>query len=238
VEERTVLEHIGEMRSRLLRILAVFGFFAVIGFFLSRDIIGFVSKALAPREFGVELVVSHPMDFLLAEINIAVLFGLLLSSPYIVYHIYSFAKPAFRKDEKRIFTLSVVSGAFLFVAGLLFGYFVILKFTIWFLAGLAQGAGVMNLWNLNVFITFAFLLTLIMGFVFLMPVFIVAFIRIGVIDTNMLKDNRPYVIVGVFIFAAVISPPDPFSQIIVALPMLALFEASILVSRVSEKRIR
>ena len=230
-ENKSVIEHIAELRSGLIMILIAWGLFSVIGFLLAPRIIDFIGSNLAPRDFGVELVVSHPMDFLMAEINIAILLGLFLSSPVIIYQLYRFVRPAFRRNERRVFAYAAASGVFLFVLGLLFGYFVILRFTVWFLAGLSQTSGILNLWNLNLFVSFVFLLTTAMGIVFLLPVVTVGLVKTGIIDTAFLRDNRPYVIVGIFILAAVISPPDPFSQVIVAVPVLILYELSILIAR-------
>jgi sec-independent protein translocase protein TatC len=230
-EKKAVIEHIGELRSGLIRVFIVWGILSVLGFLLAPRIIGFISTSLAPGEFGVRLVVSHPMDFLMAEISIAILFGFVLSLPAIIYQAYAFTRPAFRRSERRLFAYAAVSGLLLFVLGMLFGYFVILKFTVWFLAGLSQPAGVLNLWNLNLFVSFAFLLVTAMGLVFILPVVTVALVRAGITDTGFLRENRPYAIIGIFILAAVISPPDPFSQVIVAVPVIVLYEMSIIVAR-------
>lgn len=230
-EKKAVIEHIGELRSGLIRVFIVWGVLSALGFLLAPGIIGFISSSLAPEEFGVRVVVSHPMDFLMAEINIAVLFGLVLSLPAMIYQAYAFARPALRRRERGVFAWAAVSGLMLFVLGMLFGYFVMLRFTVWFLAGLSQPAGVLNLWNLNLFVSFAFLLVTAMGMVFMLPVATVALVRSGITDTGFLRENRPYMVVGIFVLAAVISPPDPFSQVIVAAPVLILYELSILVAR-------
>jgi len=233
-EKRSVLEHIEELRARLIRILVFFTGFAVIGFILSPRLISYFTD-LFPADLGVRLVVSHPMDFLLTQVNIAIFTGFLLSTPAIIYEVFSFSRPAFHRKERKLFACIVVSSTGLFLLGLVFGYFILLRFTLWFLAGLSYSAGVLNLWNLNMFVSFVFLLCMVMGLVFLAPVLVLVLVKSGIIDLDFLKDNRAYVVIGIFILAAMITPPDPFSQVIVALPMILLYEASILIARVLER---
>jgi sec-independent protein translocase protein TatC len=232
VEKTSLIEHLAELRKRVLIIVIFFMIFSVAGFYLSSEIIAFINADLFPGSRGVQLIATQPVDFLYTKINVGLFLGLILSMPVILWQVFAFARPALSPDEKRILKLAMLGGFVLFIAGLAFSYLVIMRFTIWFLADLAYSADVANLWNINQFMSFIFMFSIIMALVFQLPVITTTILRLGVVKLEDLKSKRAYVIAGAFIVAAVITPTiDPFTQCIVALPMLVLFEGSLLVGR-------
>ncbi len=230
-EKREILEHLDELRSRALVIFGFFIVFAVIGFFLSGPIINQIRSDLFPAGMDVEMIATYPMEFLITKINVGVFFGILACIPVLLLHFISFVKPAMTREEMKTVKYVIPAGLVLFVTGLAFSYFLLLKVGVWFLAGLAYSAGVSNLWNVNYFILFVFLTSVLMGMVFQLPVVTFIMTRMGIIDTEFMKEKRGYVIVAIFIIAALISPPDPVTQVLVGIPMVILFEISVIVSK-------
>lgn len=229
----TLLDHLGELRKRLLVIIIFFSAFSIIGFYLSNDIIRIITADLFPESVGVELIVTQPVDFLYTKMNVGLFFGLILTIPLILYQLFAFSRPAMLKKERGMVIASLLGGFALFIMGAAFSYFVLLRFTVWFLAGLASSAGIANLWNVNYFISFIFLFCIMLGLVFQLPIITILLTKLNIIGLDDLKRNRGYVIVFMFLVAAVITPTiDPLTQCIVALPMLALYEVGILAARI------
>ena len=230
-DKETVLEHLTELRSRIIKIIVFFALFSIIGFIFSRQIIRFLSESLFLKSFGVELIVTHPIEFLYTEINVAIFVGFVLVIPLIMYHIYAFASPALGEKDKRAIKVSIPAFAALFIVGVSFAYFVLLKVVIWFFSGLAASAEVANMWSIGNFISFVSLTCIALGLVFQLPAVSTLLVKLKIISHQSLKDKRGYVIISIFILGALITPPDPVTQVLVALPMVVLYETSILVSR-------
>jgi len=232
-DERTLVEHLAELRKRLLVIVIFFSAFSVIGFYISDIIIARINADLFPAGLGVRLIVTQPVEFLYTKMNVGLFFGLVLTIPLILYQFFAFVRPALIRHERKIIIGAVLAGFGLFVAGAAFSYFVLLRFTIWFLAGLASSAGIANLWNINYFISFIFLFCIMMGFVFQLPLITTLALKFNLVKLEDLRKKRGYVIVIVFLVAAVITPTiDPVTQCIVAVPMLVLYEISIMAARI------
>lgn len=236
-KKKTIFEHISELRSRVFVSLAVFLIFCITSFFASEKIINLLRNDFFPHGVDVKLVASGPIDFIMAQINIAIFIGFFVSLPFFLYETYAFLKPGVTRGEAKIMRYSFISGIFLFFAGVVFSYFVLLKMGLWFLAGLASSAGVANLWNINDFVMFVFTTSAVMGLVFEMPLITYILTQIGIIDADFLKGKRSYAIILIFVVAAIITPQvDPVSLLMVAIPMVALFEISIFVARIFRRK--
>ena len=230
--KQDLIEHLDELRSRLIFVFVFFAVFSVFGFIISGPMINRLRADLFPAGMGVELIATYPMEFFLTKINIGVFFGILLSIPVILIQIFAFIKPGMKKEEVRVLRYAIPAGFLLFLLGVCFSYFILLKVGIWFLAGITYSAGVSNFWSVNYFIFFIFMTSIAMGMVFQMPVITYVLAKMGLIEPSFLKEKRPYVIILSFTVAAVITPPDPITQILVAIPMVILFEISVLISKI------
>lgn len=229
--KKSVIEHLEELRSRVIVILVFFGAFSVLGFIYSSPIVEFIQEDLFQEGVGVELIVTHPMDFLIMKINIAIFIGIVLASPVMLYQFLSFVRPALSRNERKYLIGGVLSGVLLFLVGVLFAYNVLVRFTVWFLANLSTYAGVLNLWNINEFFSFVLFASIMVGLLFELPLVSFVLAKMGVITKEAMKEQRAYFIVAMFILAAILTPPDPFTQVIIALPMVLLYEVSILIVR-------
>ncbi len=234
-EKKEILEHIEEFRRYILKGIIVLIVFSIIGFLLGDRILNHVVGYLIDIS-DVKLIATHPLDIFYMKINVGIFVGTLVSLPVFLYEGYRFVKPGLTDWERRFIKFGVLFGFGLFVIGVLFGYLILLKVIVWFFSSMARPAGIENLWNINYFVSFVVFTCLLMGFVFQLPVIITVLLSLDVIDIDFLKENRGYVIIGMFTLAAVITPPDPVTQILVALPLIVLYEASIWVNKLLNLR--
>ena len=222
------MQHLGELRNRLM--VASFGVLITTGiaFFFAKDIILLLE---APAHLGKPLQIISPTEGFTTYMRVSLFTGIALSMPIILYEIYAYIDPALRPKE-RLFLLTL--GPFvllLFVGGMAFCYFVLLPNAINFL--FTFGSEVFEASpRASEYISFVTTFILGSGLVFEMPVIIYAITAIGLVQRSWLAKQRRYVVLGVFIVAAVITPtPDPFNQTLVAIPMYLLFEVGLLLSR-------
>jgi sec-independent protein translocase protein TatC len=168
---------------------------------------------------------------LTTHITVALVSGLILAFPLIVNEFWKFFKPALRENEKKYIRGAVLTTSGLFFLGVIFGYYMIVPFSIHFLSTYQISDQVINQINVRSYIGTLTSIVLASGLIFELPIFAFFLTKIGVITPQFLKKYRRYAIVIIFIVAAIITPPDIFSQTLVAIPMLGLYEVSILVSR-------
>lgn len=161
--------------------------------------------------------------------------GLMLASPFVLYQIWGLVGSRLGQDKKRYVLSFVLAGSLFFALGILFGYFVALPFGCKFLLRYASQS-ITPMPDMNDYLSFSIRFLLTFGLVFEFPVLLLILARVGAINARMLAQKRRYAILLIFIFAFVISPPDIISQVLMALPLMALYEISILLCRLFEKR--
>lgn len=230
--KKTVIEHLQELRKRLIIILATLTIFFIAGLYYSTNLISWINQALL-KEQGIRLIVTGPLDFLYAQIKIGFFIAVFLTSPLIVYQALTFLKPGLKKGENKIVKKLLPISVLLLITGIMFSYFVLAKFGISFLSGLATKAEVENLWNINTFMTFIFTSCLAICAAFQTPIIIFSLNKLGIVSLETLKKKRRYIIVLMFVVAAIITPTlDVVTQILVAVPLLGMYELSLLMIRV------
>ncbi len=253
-DEMTFWEHLDVLRGTIWRSLLVAFLFSLVAFAFkdilfdtiilgpkSKDFITYrmlcklgnmismPSLCIDPSHF--ELINISLAGQFLAHMNISLVAGLVLALPYILWELWRFIKPGLNDKEIRASRGSVFSVFFLFVTGVLFSYFIVAPLMINFLGGYTVSATVKNQIALTSYVSNITLLTLLMGLVFELPVLILLLTKIGILTPKMLKKYRKHTLVIILIVAGVITPsPDMFSQLIVFIPLYALFELSILLS--------
>ncbi len=161
--------------------------------------------------------------------------GLILASPFVLYQIWRLAGRRLGRDKERYVLAFVLAGSFLFALGILFGYFVALPFGCKFLLRYASQS-ITPMPDMSDYLSFSVRFLLAFGLVFQFPVLLLILARIGAINARMLAERRRYAILLIFIFAFVISPPDIISQVLMALPLMGLYEVSILLCKLFEKK--
>lgn len=162
--------------------------------------------------------------------------GIILAFPYIVFEIYRFVKPALYENELRYANAGIFYTSVLFLIGIAFGYFIIAPLSVNFLANYSVSREVGNYINLSSFISTVSMVTLACGVLFELPIFIYFLSKIGLVTPASLKKYRKHSLVGILVAAAIITPPDIISQIIVAIPLGLLYELGILISKGVERK--
>ncbi|SCZ79134.1 Sec-independent protein translocase TatC [Acidaminobacter hydrogenoformans DSM 2784] len=201
----------------------------------------FVIKHLVGKAKDFEFIYVAPAELLIAYIRIAIICGIIVAFPVISFQIWQFIRPGLTRRERIAAGFVLTFGMMLFAVGSFFAYEVVLPFTLKYFAGLnggsiGNGQSIKAMVSIQSYLNFFINTMLTFGLVFEMPVVIILLTQLGMLNPRFLRKNRKYVILAVFILAAVITPPDVTSQVLIALPMLVLFEISIWISSLLFRR--
>ena len=253
-DEMSFLDHLEELRWHLIRSVIMVIIFAVLAF-INKSFV-FDELVLAPKnpdfltykllcqfsqKVGIDLCIEK-ISFVVKNLNMAGSFtmhmlvafvtGIIVAFPYLTWEIWRFVKPALKQKELKYARGMVFYVSLLFVLGVLFGYYIISPLSINFLGGYTVSSEVPNEIALNSYVSTVTTLTLMAGLVFELPVLVYFLTKVGLITPQFLKSYRRHSIVVILILAAIITPsPDVISQIIVAIPLLFLYEIGIYVSK-------
>ena len=231
-EEATLIEHLGELRARLVLALLAIAVGFVIAFIFHEQVIEWLTRPLPDDKRLVTLGVTEPF-FTAVKVSFYGAFALAL--PVVLYQLWSFLAPAVAEDVQRVVSVFVVIATGLFAAGLAFGYFVVLPKAVTFLTNFDE-----ELYDVQIrasyYYSFASLALIGMALVFEMPVFILALVRLRVLTAQRLRRNRRMGIFLVVLVAVLLPTVDPVSLAFEVVPLLALFEASIWLATFMERR--
>lgn len=230
-QEMPLVEHLTELRRRLLYgIGAVLLVFAALAYF-SNQIYTFVSEPL--RRFlppGSTMIATEVASPFLAPFKLTLIVAAMLAMPYVLYQAWAFVAPGMYRHEKRFALPLLISSIVLFYGGVAFAYYAVCPLVFGFFTSISpEGVAVMT--DINHYLDFVLTMFFAFGFAFEIPVATVLLVWAGVTTPEALVAKRPYVIVGCFVIAAVLTPPDVFSQTTMAVPMCVLFELGVLASR-------
>lgn len=232
--EMTFLEHLEELRWRILKSLGAIALITVVAFANANRIIAFLTAPALALDEPVVLQALKVSDMFMVQIIASLLVGLVLASPVVIFQVWRFVAPAVGRSSK-ILTLSIVLfGSLFFLSGITFGYLVMLPFSLRFFTSLG-GDLVENNFSIHSYLGYAAWMLLAAGLVFQLPVISFMLTRIGLLTPAFLRHYRRYALVGILVFSAILTPPDPLSQVLMAVPLLGLYEFSILISRIFSK---
>ena len=229
------LSHLEELRRRLVICLLFFSLAAVVCYFFSHSIIDLLTRPLHRLE-NIQLFFQKPYEAFFVHLKVAALGGFLISSPVLFTQAWFFVAPGLYEKEKKIFLPLIVISVSLFLIGAFFAYQFVIPWGLYFLLSF-QTETLKPLLGVGPY--FSFLIGMILGFgiLFDFPVILIGVVRLGLVRTSTLAQARRVVIVLIFIAAAVLTPsPDPISQILLALPLMILFEVSLIAARLVEKK--
>ena len=231
-----LVSHLTELRTRLLRCVAViFVIFAGL-FAFAQQIYTLVSAPLrAHLPANATMIATDVASPFLTPFKLTMIVSLFLAIPVILHQIWGFIAPGLYRHEKRIAVPLLVSSIFLFYAGMAFAYFLVFPLIFGFFAS-ATPEGVSMMTDIASYLDFVMTLFFAFGVAFEIPVAVVLLVWIGVVDVKYLKKIRPYVIIGCFVVGMVLTPPDIFSQTLLAVPMWLLFEVGVLFGGLIRKR--
>ena len=183
-----------------------------------------------------KLIVIAPADAFIGFMKISLISGLIVSSPWVFYHLWMFVAAGLYSNERKYVRIAVPFSTALFIIGALFFLFVVAPLSLKFFLGFGQYIGVSSTWTFQKYVSFVTMLMLVFGLGFQTPIAIFVLNRTGLVSIAALKNSRKYVIIGIFALAAVATPPDVISQITLAVPLYALFELGILLGWLAEQK--
>ncbi|KAF1686924.1 twin-arginine translocase subunit TatC [Pseudoxanthomonas broegbernensis] len=234
--ESSLMEHLLELRSRLMRALAglVLALLALLPF-ANRLYAWLAAPLLDKLPAGGQLIAVEVASPFFTPIKLAFFAALLLSAPWLLYQAWAFVAPGLYRREKRLAVPLLVSAVALFYTGCAFAFFVVLPSVFAFLAAIKPD-GVAIMTDINAYLDFVLVIFLAFGASFELPVALVILVLLGWVTPQQLQAGRGYAIVGIFVLAAVITPPDVISQLLLAIPMCLLYEAGILAAKLIDRR--
>jgi sec-independent protein translocase protein TatC len=252
--EMSFLEHLEELRWHIIRSFSIIIVFAVVAFIMKDfifDTIIFKPKTpefwtnrmmaklgelvgtdvLKINQNPLKLIALKMSDQFMLHFMVAIVVGLIVASPFVFFEIWRFIKPALYDKEKKHASGAVFYTSVLFLLGILFGYFLIVPLSIDFLTTYSVSAEVENQINMRSYISTVTSITFASGIIFLLPIFSYFLSKVGILTPQFMRTYRKHSYVVMLLLSAIITPPDVFSQIMVAIPLVFLYEISIFISR-------
>jgi len=243
-----LIEHLMELRTRLMWSIGGF-FIAFLGcFFVAKHLFNLL---VVPFKWAVEwahmdvkkveLIYTAPQEFFFTQVKLAMFGGLVIAFPLIAAQIYKFVAPGLYKNERSAFLPFLIASPILFTMGAALVYFFFTPMVMWFFLSMQQAGGegqvqISLLPKVSEYLSLIMTLIFSFGLVFQLPVVTSLMVRVGLLTAQGLKEKRKWAIVLAFIVAAVLTPPDPISQISLAVPTILLYEVSIWTARLIERR--
>jgi sec-independent protein translocase protein TatC len=229
--KESLTTHLLELRSRLIRIIICFGVLVLVGIPFSSDIYNFAALPLLEiLPSGSTMIATQVTSPLMAPLKLVFFSALLITMPYIFYEMWMFMSPGLYKQERTFIAPLMVSTIFLFLSGVAFAYFIVCPIIFKFFIGVAPES-ILVMTDINQYLNFVIKLIFAFGIAFEIPVATFLLIKSKIVSKETLIKARPYLIIIFFIFGMLLTPPDIFSQLFLAIPMWVLFELGLLVSK-------
>jgi len=217
-----------ELRRRLFSLTKIFVIVFALGFFATSPAIKFVMSHLDIS--GVTIVATSPFQLIDLAMSVGFFSACIITIPIFIYYLYSFLKPGLLPSERKIFILSLPLGLFLFIIGFVYGVGM-LYMGVKLIASVNVGLGVANYWDISTFISQIVLTSSLLGLLFIFPIVIRFLIRVGMLSIDYLKSKRRHAIVVIFIIVSLLPPTDGLSLILMAGPLILIFELTVLFNR-------
>jgi sec-independent protein translocase protein TatC len=224
------LSHLIELRDRLLRaiIALLVAFLCLVPF--SKQIYAWLAQPmLAQLPAGVAMIATEVTSPFFIPIKVTLLAAVVLALPVILYQVWAFVAPGLYAHEKKLVGPLVFASTFLFLAGMLFAYFVVFPIVFGVMKTFTP-EGVAWMPDIGAYFSFAINMFLAFGITFEVPIAVILCVKVGIVSVAKLREIRPYVIVGAFVIAAIVTPPDVLSQLLLAVPLCLLYEAGIIIA--------
>ena len=229
-----LISHLMAFRKLVISVLAsVLVGFVISFYFVCSPLMKFITSPIEAR--GVQIIYTAVSEAFTTQLKLSLVAGVVLASPFIFYQLWAFVKPALYENEIRLFRVLFFVALFLFLAGIAFcyGYVYELALNLFLVAGEDLATPMLSI---DKYVGFLFSFLLPFGVVFELPVAIFIMVRMGLVTVSQLTSSRKFVFFGIFVLAAILTPPDIISQMMLGLPMYVLYEVSVLVARFTKPR--
>jgi len=237
-EEDSFLSHLVELRDRLIRALVATGLVFICLFPWAQELYALLAQPLlAELPQGGQMIATDVIGVFLVPMKVALMVAFLIALPYVLYQVWAFVAPGLYAHEKRLALPLVAASVLLFFVGMAFAYFLVFPAVFGFMATVAP-EGVAWMTDIEKYLSFVLTTFIAFGVTFEVPVIVLVLVQAGVVEIAKLKEWRPYVIVGAFVVAAVVIPPDVISQLMMAIPLCLLFELGLFLARFVRKQSR
>lgn len=234
--ENSFIAHLVELRTRLIRVfLVLLTAFLPCGVF-ARELYSILAHPLLEKlPQGGQMIATAVTTPFLIPMKVALMTAFLLTLPHTMYQVWAFVAPGLYAHEKRLFLPLVIASSILFFLGMSFAYFAVLPLVFEFIIYFApEGVAVMT--DIGEYLGFVLSMFLAFGITFEVPVFVLVLIRAGIVPIDKMKAIRHYVLVGAFVIAAIVTPPDVVSQFLLAVPLYLLYELGIILAALTAKQ--
>ena len=227
----SISNHLLELRSRLLKVIALFAALSVIGIPFAADIYEVIALPLNQLlPVGSTMIATEVSSPFMAPLKLVLYLALLLTMPWLFYQTWTYVSPGLRKNEEKFAGPLMLSTIILFFSGVCFAFYVVCPIIFKFFIGMAPDS-ILVLTDINQYLNFIFKLVFAFGIAFEIPVATILLVNSGVTTKAYLVKVRPYLVILFLVIGMLLTPPDVFSQLFLALPMWLLFEIGILISR-------
>lgn len=227
-------DYLLELQKRILFTVMFFVVIFIVGVTYSKYIFSYFLTLTSPS--NVTLVALNPYENIAIFINFGFFAAITLTLPILIYNIIAFISPGLTKEERKVAIILPFIALILFLVGAFFNFYITVKFIIPFLSGLTLGVGIENTWSVGYFINFILYTSLVMGLIFQFPLVILTLVKYNILKVNQVTQFRKHIYVTLLVLSAFITPPDFFSMFIVALPLMLIFEITILIGRIIRKK--
>lgn len=225
------------LKKKLIPIIVIILAGFLVSFQLLDPVLSRIKQDLLPE--GATLIYLSPVEVIMLKVKLAMVIGVILALPLVCHYVYKTLKVRFgitNPLKKSHLILLLGSAVSLFVLGMCYSYFLMLPFVLKYLYSMSLEVGVSATYSIYEFISFVIILTLILGVAFEVPIFIVLAVQSGIVQISALKEYRRYIIVIMFALAAIVTPPDIVSQIVVGFPLVIFYEVGIIAAGIINRR--
>jgi len=233
-QQESFISHLIELRQRLVRAVgAVLVLFLVFGFLwpgagVIYDFLAVPLMSALPE--GAKMIATGVITPFMVPMKVAALAAFVVALPYVLYQAWAFVAPGLYEHEKKLALPLIVASTVLFLLGMAFCYYIVFERVFAFIHGFAP-ASITPAPDIDAYFSFVLTMFLAFGVTFEIPIVVIMLVRTGIMSVEQLREARPYVIVGAFVIAAVVTPPDVLSQFLLAVPMCLLYEAGVFLAR-------
>ncbi|EJC61113.1 twin-arginine translocase subunit TatC [Alcaligenes ammonioxydans] len=237
-QEDTFISHLVELRTRLLRaVIAVVGIFIVLftypGASAIYDVLAQPMMSSLPE--GTRMIATGVITPFMVPVKVTLMAAFVLALPIVLYQAWAFIAPGLYNHEKKLALPLIMTSTLLFIAGMAFCYFVVFRTVFHFIASFAPQS-ITPAPDIEAYLGFVMTMFLAFGITFEVPIAVILLVKTGVVTVAKLREIRGYVIVGAFVIAAIVTPPDVVSQLLLAAPLCLLYELGILAASLIKKR--